>query len=92
MLVDIHGVKHSVAARRIFPATSSMSRMALLGLSPVDEVVVMFRVGLVPLPFPIRYFPSSQEAMAWLLEASVRQQRSEDLPADASGIFLRTPG
>lgn len=69
MLVDIQGVKHSVGARRIFPAPSSVSRMALLGSSPVDEVVAMFRLGLVPSQFPVRYFTSSQEALAWLLDA-----------------------
>lgn len=34
MLVEIQGVTHSAAARKLFPDASSISRMALLGSSP----------------------------------------------------------
>ncbi|MDP9887966.1 DUF7793 family protein [Pseudarthrobacter enclensis] len=70
MLVDIQGVTHSAAARKVFPDSSSVSRMALLGSSPVDRAVAMFRLPLVPAGFPIRYFTSADSALAWLLEAS----------------------
>lgn len=68
MLVEIGGVTHSAAARKVFPDPSNMSRMALLGSSPVDRVIAMFRLPLVPAGFPIRYFTSEDKAMAWLLE------------------------
>lgn len=70
MLVEIQGVTHSAAARKVFPDPSSVSRMALLGSSPVDRVVAMFRLPLLPAGFPIRYFTSADKAMAWLLERS----------------------
>ena len=69
MLIDIEGVTHSAAARKVLPAPSSVTRIALLGSSPVDEVVARFRFGFMPLPFPVMYFTSSSSAMAWLLEA-----------------------
>ncbi|PTT68494.1 STAS/SEC14 domain-containing protein [Arthrobacter sp. HMWF013] len=68
MLVEIQGVTHSAAARKVFPAPSSISRMAILGSSPVDRVVAMFRLPLLPTGFPIKYFTSRDQAEAWLLE------------------------
>ncbi|BCW78881.1 STAS/SEC14 domain-containing protein [Arthrobacter sp. NicSoilC5] len=70
MLVEIQGVTHSAAARKVFPAPSLISRMALLGNSPVDRVIAMFRLPLVPAGFPIKYFTSEEQAMAWLLETT----------------------
>jgi SpoIIAA-like len=70
MLVEIQGVTHSAAARKVFPDASSVSRMALLGSSPVDRVIAMFRLPLLPTGFPIRYFTSEDKAQAWLLESS----------------------
>lgn len=68
MLVEIQGVTHSAAARKVFPDPSTISRMALLGSSPVDRVIAMFRLPLLPTGFPVRYFTSAEKAMAWLLE------------------------
>jgi hypothetical protein len=68
MLVEIQGVTHSAAARKLFPDPSNISRMALLGSSPVDRVIAMFRLPLLPAGFPIKYFTSPDKAMAWLLE------------------------
>jgi len=68
MLIDLHEVTYSVEARKIFPAASSVSRIALLGSSPVDEAVATFFAGRKPLPYPIRYFTSCPEALAWLRE------------------------
>lgn len=67
MLVEIGGVTHSAAARKVFPDPSTISRMALLGSSPVDRVIAMFRLTLVQAGFPIRYFTSEDKAVAWLL-------------------------
>lgn len=66
MLVELQGVTHSAAARKEFPSASHISRMALLGSSPVDRVIAMFRLTLVHAGFPIRYFTSSEKAMVWL--------------------------
>lgn len=54
MLVDILGVTHSPAARKVFPDPSAVSRMALLGLSLVDRVVASFRLPLLPIGFPVK--------------------------------------
>lgn len=70
MLVEIQGVTHSAAARKVFPEPSRISRMALLGNSPVDRVIAMFRLPLVPAGFPIKYFTSKEQAMVWLLEGA----------------------
>jgi hypothetical protein len=66
MLIHVQGVNFSRAARRIFPSPSQVSRIALLGSSPVDYVIALFVLRVVPLPFPVRYFTSSQEAITWL--------------------------
>ncbi|TSE15746.1 STAS/SEC14 domain-containing protein [Arthrobacter sp. KBS0703] len=66
MLIHVQGVNFSRAARRIFPSPSRVSRIALLGSSPVDYVIALFVLRMIPLPFPIRYFTSSQEAITWL--------------------------
>lgn len=70
MLVELQGVTHSAAARKEFPSPSNISRMALLGSSPVDRVVAMFRLTMVHAGFPIRYFTSEEKAMAWLRSTS----------------------
>lgn len=74
MLVEIQGVNHSAAARKVFPDPSSISRMALLGSSPVDRVIAMFRLPLLPAGFPVRYFTSRDKATEWLLEDSVESR------------------
>jgi hypothetical protein len=68
MLVEIQGVTHSAAARKLFPDPSNISRIALLGSSPVDRMIAMFRLPLLPAEFPMRYFTSRDKAIEWLLE------------------------
>ena len=68
MLVEIGGVTHSAAARRLFPDPANISRMALVGTSPVDRVIAMFRLPMAPAGFPIRYFTTEEKALAWFLE------------------------
>lgn len=70
MLVEIGGVTHSAAARKLFPSRTNISRMALVGTSPKDRMIAMFRLPLAPAGFPIRYFTTKDKAMAWLLEGS----------------------
>lgn len=66
LLIQIRDVTHSVAARKIFPDPASVSRMALVGFSAVDQVVAMFRLPLSPIGFPVRFFSSTDKALAWL--------------------------
>ncbi len=80
MLVEIQGVTHSAAARKLFPSPSNISRMALLGSSPVDRVIAMFRLPLVSAGFPIRYFTSSDKAMAWLESSSEEAAEPGEAP------------
>ncbi|MDP9890587.1 DUF7793 family protein [Pseudarthrobacter enclensis] len=68
VLINIQGVTFSAPARKIFPDGAHVSRMPLLGSSPVDRVVAMFRLPLLPVDFPMRYFTSAEQALAWLLE------------------------
>lgn len=70
MLVEVHGVTHSAAARNVFPDPSSVSRMAVLVTSPADHVVARLRLPLSPPGFPIRYITSEDTALAWLRESS----------------------
>jgi hypothetical protein len=66
MLVHVQGVNFSRAARRVFPSPSSVSRIALLGSSPVDYTIALFVLRVIPLPLPVRYFTSAREAITWL--------------------------
>jgi len=70
MLVEIQGLTHSAAARKVYPDASCVSRMAILGSSPVDRVTTMLRLSRLQTGFPIRYFTTSDEALTWLLEDS----------------------
>jgi hypothetical protein len=70
ILVEVHGVTHSAAARSVFPDPSSVSRMALLVASPADHVVARLRLPVSPPGFPIRYFTSEDTALAWLRKSS----------------------
>jgi SpoIIAA-like len=74
MLVEIGGVTHSAAARKLFPDPANISRMALVGTSPVDRVIAMFRLPMAPAGFPIRYFTTKEKAMAWLLDGSAESE------------------
>jgi hypothetical protein len=69
MRVRIQNGTHAAAARKVFPSPSTVARVALLDSSPVGRVVGMFRLPLIPVGFPIRYFTSEEKALAWLLEA-----------------------
>lgn len=75
MLIHVHGVRFSAEARRVFPSPSSVSRIALLGSSPVDQVIALFLLRICPLPCPVMYFTAEKKAAAWL-------RRGSALPAD----------
>jgi hypothetical protein len=69
LLVDLAGTASvSRDARAVFTRSSCASKIALLGSSPVDRVLVNFFPGLYKSPCPTRYFTSRPEALLWLGE------------------------
>ncbi|WP_157357158.1 DUF7793 family protein [Arthrobacter sp. U41] len=66
MLILLRGVNFTRAARKVFPSQGSVSRIALLGSSPVDYTIALFVLRVSPLPCPVSYFTSSRKAMNWL--------------------------
>lgn len=66
ILIHVAGVNFSQASRKINPPPSHVSRIALLGSSPVDQVIAMFLFRIYHLPCPIKYFTSLRPAVAWL--------------------------
>ena len=55
------------AARVIFGRPCSVSRLALLGRSPVDRVIANFALGVTSHPMPTRFFTDEPTALAWLV-------------------------
>ena len=53
-------------ARLVFTRECSVSRLALLGSSPVDRVLANFVLGVHSMATPIRFFTSEPAALAWL--------------------------
>lgn len=58
--------RRGVAAREVFPSQGNVSRIALLGSSPVDYTIALFLLRVCPLPCPVSYFTSSTKALTWL--------------------------
>jgi len=50
MLVLLEGVNFTRPARKVFPSQGSVSRIALLGSSPVDYVIALFVLRVSSLP------------------------------------------
>ncbi len=53
-------------ARAVFAGPRAASRIALLGSSPVDQVIATFYIAVNTPDCPTRFFTSRQRAMAWL--------------------------
>ena len=67
LLVDMTGTAVLTrAARLVFVRPCSVSRLALLGRSPVDRVIANFALGLGSHPMPMRFFTDEAAASAWL--------------------------
>jgi hypothetical protein len=67
LLVDMSGTASVTAtARRFFAALNVAPRIALLGESPVDRVMVDFFLRRFRSPCPARFFTCIEEAMRWL--------------------------
>lgn len=67
LLVDMRNAgSTSSRARDVFVRPHAVSRVALLGESPVDEVIASFFTGVHRPQRPTRYFTSEAEALSWL--------------------------
>lgn len=66
MLVKVEGVTFTRPARKVPLSPGGVSRIALLGSSPVDYVIALFVLRISPLPCPVAYFTSARKAMNWL--------------------------
>lgn len=68
LLVRIVGAAGvSRRARVAFAEPSSASRVALLGNSPVEQMMANFVLKVLAPPVPTRFFTSEADAMQWLL-------------------------
>lgn len=76
MLVDMATTAWlSCKARRVFTRPCPVTRLALLGFSPVDRIIVNFFLGRSIPPCPSRFCTSPEEAMAWLTAPAARQDQ-----------------
>ena len=69
MLVEMASMKSiDRRATEIFSAPWPLARMALVGTSPVDEVIASFYASRHNHARPTQFFTSMDEAMIWLTE------------------------
>lgn len=69
LLIDMAGTASvSRGARTLFTRRSGASKIALVGSSPVDRVLVNFFLHVHTPPCPTRFFTSRAQAVRWLLE------------------------
>jgi len=67
LLVDMRNAGNtSSGARDVFALPDAASRVALLGESPVDQVVASFFTRVHRPQRPTRYFTSEAKALSWL--------------------------
>jgi len=66
LLILVRGVNFTRAACKVSPSEGTVSRIALLGSSPVDYTIALFFLRVCPLPCPVSYFTSSRKALMWL--------------------------
>lgn len=66
LLVQMRGTGIDRDARLEFTREVSVSRLALLGGSPVDRVVANFAMSVSRVATPTRFFSSEADAVAWL--------------------------
>ncbi|WP_454700021.1 DUF7793 family protein [Arthrobacter humicola] len=71
MLVDMAATAWlSCKARKVFARRCLVTRVALLGSSPVDWAIATFFLGRCSPPWPARFFTSRAEAMTWLASSA----------------------
>jgi hypothetical protein len=67
LLVDMTGTSRLARPARVaFQAECQVSRMAIVGRSPVDKVIAHFGMRVSAITMPSRYFTSIPSALAWL--------------------------
>ena len=67
LLITLTGVESiSRSARDVFSSTRSLAAVAVVGVSPVDQVIANFLLGGEVQPCPTRYFSQEDEALNWL--------------------------
>lgn len=70
MLVEMASMKWiDRHAGEIFSAPWPLAQMALVGTSPVDEIIASFYISRHNHACPTRFFTSLDEAMTWLKKA-----------------------
>jgi hypothetical protein len=81
MLVDMRGMcAASSGALSKFAKHLSVTRMALVGTTPVEQTIVQFfRVVHQP-AYPVSYFSQESEALAWLARTQCRPRRVASTP------------
>jgi hypothetical protein len=81
MLVDMAATAWlSCKARRVFARPCPVTRIALLGSSPVDRVIVTYFLTRCTPPCPTRYFTSHEEAITWLTGSSAQPDPMTERP------------
>lgn len=67
-----HATVSSVSrgARAVFARPCRASKIALLGVSPVDKVIANFVLAMNKTTRPKRFFTSRAEALEWLVEGT----------------------
>lgn len=77
MLVGMAGTAWlSCKARKVFARPGPVTRIALVGSSPVDRVIVNYFLARSTPPCPTRHFTSHEAAMTWLRSASPGKKES----------------
>lgn len=67
LLVDMTGTSRLARPARVaFQAECQVSRMAIVGRSPVDKVIAHFGMRVSAIAMPSKYFTSVPAGLAWL--------------------------
>lgn len=75
MLVQLGGLAWiGCNAQDVLAVSPPVTRVALLGSSPVDSMLASYFIGRHRPPYPARYFTSSDEALAWLKDPAWNPQ------------------
>jgi hypothetical protein len=83
LLVDMHWMEGlGSKARDAFAGSWPLTRVAVVGASPVDDVILVFYLARHRPACPTRFFTSAADAMAWL---KTRAGAEKQPPASGAG-------
>jgi hypothetical protein len=83
LLVDMHWMEGlGSKARDAFAGRWPLTRVAVVGTSPVDHVILVFYLARHRPACPTRFFTSATDAMAWLKTPAGAEKRP---PASGAG-------